>query len=268
MSTDINAKYPWVPFYEAVADKLLEYKSREGRRELNKIMAGVSRQFPIKQNGKENSLGQKLFVIELRDEPNNPLWLIDDISPYTVFFFMCYSCSEKNRIRLMKEIGDFLNIPNTITRPTRFDAIPFIVAAADGESLRMNYRDSNWHYQEDEHLFKDKIWKHFELSLQYAKGMLKDKSELIKLHSDITANKLGNRLTTGMYCICPNKYLMTSAKVIKYINNLFGLSLSTNMSASNYFSSLDAINNLLKASPNGVNFIMDIVLNSEVRHGT
>ena len=109
MSNDINTKYPWVPFYEAVADKLLEYKSREGRRELNKIMAGVSRQFPIKQNGKENSLGQKLFVIELRDEPNNPLWLIDDISPYTVFFFMCYSCSEKNRIRLMKEIGDFLN---------------------------------------------------------------------------------------------------------------------------------------------------------------
>ena len=253
MNTDINVKYPWIPFYEAVADKLLERKSRKKRENLNQAMADIANSVGV---------GKKLFVIENRDVPSNPSLILDDISPFTVFFFMSYSISDIKRRQIISEIADFLNISKSITLPNSFEGLPTIIARSDGEPLRMNYRDAHWHDQEDEHLYKDKIWRLFELSLKYADGVLIDSKELKKLYMDITSNKLGGMLTTGLYCVRPQKYLMTNSKIVKYINEQFGLPLSTKMNADDYFSAIDAIGNKLKSSQFGLASNVDIVVNS------
>ena len=247
MNTEIDAKYPWVPFYEAVADKLLEYKERDGRKELAQIMAGIAEKYQC---------GQDLFSIRpnwgKNHDKSEPYTLIEDVSPYTVFFFMAWSNSVKNyvtkkRVEIIRSIGDILNIPQNIIRPSSkkdFYGIP-TPNCQNLNSSRWDWIDwhdnEQWYQDQLLHEHKDVIWNQFELAIKYAKGETSVLDDLKREYDAISSLPgVGDGLARGMFQIRPRVYLTIDKNTRKYLNKC-GVSVPGKLNAETYFSLLDDV---------------------------
>ena len=112
--SNMSEQYPWVKFYEAVATKLLEYKSREKRRELAQMMYDIADEVGV--DGCKNLFSLRTEYGENKDK-TKPLIVSKDVSPYTVFFFMNCIVNDENRIKIIEKIGDALGISTEIERP-------------------------------------------------------------------------------------------------------------------------------------------------------
>ncbi len=99
--------YPWVPFYEALADKLLEYRNK--RNEFFELIKKVSSEQPL----------MKYFHFEREDWWGQRNHQID---PFSVIGIINRNISAANRTTLAKVLSDNFNIQHPA--PTQFNGIP------------------------------------------------------------------------------------------------------------------------------------------------
>ena len=269
MNTDIATKYPWVPFYEAVADKLLKYKSRDGRKKLLGIIQNIlkDKQLFRKKNGKDEPVGKSLFYY-----PDNHL--LPDVSPYTFIFFMACSCSTTQgksvtpkRKRIFELIADALNIDRKIHIPrtdSDFHAIPSTEMRQPGIS-RFDYKNEGpgeW-YQNDQKIIKsnDLIWKQFECAIKYASNPSDtNKQRLIRAYDNVVQNcsGVGYGLTRGMFQIRPSTYLTIDQNTIDYLQGFNIETPKREMTGEEYLSLLEDVRKKIIGKKPNINSFLDI----------
>jgi hypothetical protein len=113
--------YQWVPFYEALADKLLTYSDK--RNDLFALMKKVSSEQPL----------MKYLHFEREDwwEPRH-----HQIDPFSVIGVMNRGTKDANRTVLAKVLADAFDVK--LPAPTQFAGIPVL----DNRSPRFVFRDS------------------------------------------------------------------------------------------------------------------------------
>ena len=253
--SDMNEQYPWVKFYEAVATKLLEYKSREKRRELVRMMYDIADEVGV--DGCKNLFSLRTEYGENKDK-TKPHVVSDDVSPYTVFFFMNCNVTKENRIRIITLIGERLGISNEIERPTLFDALPTMQLRNPG-NLRWDC-GKDWFRSEKDSEQKDKIWEQYELAIQYADGDSSKLSKQKQLFDEVCSYKrVGYGLTKGMFYIRPNSYMTMDDNSRKYISDNMGIEIPKGkLTADKYFDALNRMRNKFSSSDFGVHSFIDV----------
>lgn len=253
--SDMSEQYPWVKFYEAVATKLLEYKSREKRRELAQMMYDIADEVGV--DGCKNLFSLRTEYGENKDK-TKPHVVSDDVSPYTVFFFMNCNVTKENRIRIITLIGERLGISNEIERPTLFDALPTMQLRNPG-NLRWD-SGKDWFRSEKDSEQKDKIWEQYELAIQYADGDSSKLSKQKQLFDEVCSYKrVGYGLTKGMFYIRPNSYMTMDDNSRKYISDNMGIEIPKGkLTADKYFNALGEMRNKFSSSDSEVHSFIDV----------
>ncbi len=183
-------QFDWVPFYQKVADRLLDY--RENRTEL------VSK---VKQIFKRAKL--KLPTLE-RDNA------IVDMDPFTFFgLFNKTGMKPANRLKIIQSVAEILPVSTPV--PTSFDSVPVL-----------NPINATFYYfigERGEHDI-DELWALFASALRYADApTAENKAEVSRLF-DLAIGKKGNgnsKITMALYWIAPDAFLNLDSRNEWYI---------------------------------------------------
>lgn len=205
--------FQWVPFYEALADKLLAYSDK--RDELFTLMKKVSSEQPL----------MKYLHFERDDwwEPRHY-----QIDPFSVIGVINRGTTDANRIVLAKVLANTFDIQ--IPAPTQFLGIPVL------NNMNSFFNGTN------------EIWELFCHAIKSAgTGAFSD--EFKKAFDDAIAVN-GNGLayiTMGLYWVRPHVYMPLDGNSRTYISTHFGVSVpSGNCSGDEYTTFL----NILKTKIN------------------
>ncbi|MGL6200394.1 MAG: AAA family ATPase [Lachnospiraceae bacterium] len=198
--------YQWVPFYEAIADKLLGFSDK--RDDLFVLMNKLSSDQPL----------MKYLHFERED------WWIPrnhQIDPFSVIGVMNRGTTDANRAVLAKLLADTFEVE--IPAPTKFAGIPVL-----------NNRNSFF-------AGVDEIWNLFELAMKAAET--KDFDNEFKLAFEQALDVSGNGLayiTMGLYWIRPNVYMPLDSNSRAYVLHKYGIPApSGNCTGSEYIDFLD-----------------------------
>lgn len=189
--------FPWIPFYEAMADRLLAYKNR--RDELVQ---------------KVNTLPSEVPGFSKRSDhyPGGDTGPMTDICPFTTMGIFNRGSSDENRTKLAQNLADFLHVD--IPAPTTFTGIPIF---NNQKPWVFAYADTR---QADD---IDLLWTLFEQAIILASTTPEESN-----HRDAfiaTYNEIGQRaipklqLTIGLFWIRPNVFLSLDGDSKKYLNN-------------------------------------------------
>ncbi len=169
----MEKKFDWIPFYEELADKLLEYKDK--RNELYEIIKSL-----VPQNNKLE------FLHFERDD-----WWGDrnyEMDPLTIFSSFNRGITNSNRIELAKLYADIFHVSADI--PTDFTGIPL-----------MNLQNSFFNGPNE-------IWDLYKEAILCADtGMFSQKFENTFEHSIKVFNNGLATITMGLFWIRPFTYL-------------------------------------------------------------
>lgn len=185
-----NTNFDWVPFYEELAQRLLDYK--ENRTALIQIIKDVF-----------DSIGIGLATL---DKDNN----IIDIDPFTVFgLFNKNSQKDESRLKILGGFANALSIQAAL--PTTFNSIP-----------TLNGLNATYYLFSDERAEHDidDIWNLFEAALDYAKDKAADKKGTVEKWFDNVINKKYNgnsKITMGLYWIASGTFLNLDSRNTWYI---------------------------------------------------
>ncbi len=193
--------YQWVPFYEALADKLLTYSNK--RDELFALMKKLSSEQPL----------MKYLHFEREDWWGPRRHQID---PFSVIGVMNRGTTDANRIVLAKVLANAFDI--RMPSPTQFAGIPVL------NNMNSFFNGTS------------ELWELFCLAIKSAEtGMFSD--EFKKAFDDAIAVN-GNGLayiTMGLYWIRPHVFMPLDAIRVLYISTYFGVSApSGNCSGEEY----------------------------------
>jgi 5-methylcytosine-specific restriction protein B len=277
MNTDIATKYPWVPFYEAVADKLLEYKSRDGRKKLLRIILNILNDNQL-HNSEDEPVGKRLFYY-----PDDHL--LPDVSPYTFMFFMACSCSTTQgkyvtpkRKRIIELIAKELKINKGIRLPKNdedYYAIPSTQMRQPGNSrFDCKYDGPGYWYQNEQKILEANglIWDQFECAIMYASNPnANNKRRLIESYNNVVqnCNGVGYGLTRGMFQIRPLTYLTIDQNTIRYLQRFnIVVPAANELTGEKYLSLLDEANNKVIGKVSNVNSFLDISHLAYIKKGS
>ena len=200
--------YQWVPFYEALADKLLTYSDK--RDELHSLVKKIAAGQPL----------MKYLHFEREDwwEPRH--YRID---PFSVIGIMNRGTTDANRIVLAKELARAFDIQ--IPVPTQFAGIPVL------NNMNSFFNGTN------------EIWELFCIAIKSADtGVFPD--EFKKAFDDAIAIN-GNGLayiTIGLYWIRPHVFMPLDGNSRTFISTHFGVSApSGNCSGDEYVAFLNTL---------------------------
>ena len=179
----------WVPLYEEIADKLLEYKNR--RDELVAYVRTLAEEIGLKSYIKED---------------------MDDVDPFTVMgMFNCYVKREKREI-IAGKLVDFLGVTHPM--PERFNfKVPLV----------MNISSWFFAYKEERGADDiDSLWDFFETALLFTKSNNQDEKieqKFIELYDKvIKQNQMGQaKITMGLFWIRPQHYLTLDKRSKAYL---------------------------------------------------
>ena len=102
-------KFTWVPIYEELADKLLEWESKQ--KELIEFI--------------ESLRNMNLVVTSMTDrDAEGSTFLLREIDPFTFFGIFNRGIRTDQRIMILSELKKFFNLSSSI--PTDFDGIPIL----------------------------------------------------------------------------------------------------------------------------------------------
>ncbi|NLL90966.1 MAG: AAA domain-containing protein [Ruminococcaceae bacterium] len=182
--------YDWVPFYEELANKLLEYKdNRQGLVDkVLKIFKNTDIRLPSLE--KDN----KIF----------------DIDPFTFFGLFNKTkmiMSDKNKI--VSEVADLFDIKSPL--PTSFDGIPTVLPFKARYYPFMDKR-----VETD----IDNLWGLFESALAYASNSSPQNRKMFSnyFNLSIKVDDNGNvKITSGLFWISPDSFLALDGNNKKYI---------------------------------------------------
>lgn len=213
--------YEWVPFYEALADKLLTYQDR--RTDLFDLVKKVAIEQPL----------MKYLHLEREDWWRPRQYQID---PFSVMGIINRSTTNANRTMLAKELAEAFDMK--VPAPTQFEGIPVL-----------NNMNS---------LFNgpDELWELFHQALKSAEaGMFSD--EFKKAFDDALAIK-GNGLTyvtMGLYWIRPRFYMPLDGNSRTYIAAHFGIPVpGGNYNGDEYITFLNNLKNRISEQSPGLTF--------------
>jgi hypothetical protein len=182
--------YQWVPFYEALADKLLTYSDK--RDELFALMKNVSSEQPL----------MKYLHFEREDwwEPRH-----HQIDPFSVIGVLNRGTTDANRTVLAKVIADMFNI--TLPAPTQFAGIPVL------DNRKSFFAGV------------DEVWKLFVIAMKAAKT--NDFTDEFKTAFEKAIAVSGNGLayiTMGLYWIRPNVFMPLDGNSRTFVSTYYGIS--------------------------------------------
>jgi len=204
----MDKAYQWVPFYEALADKLLTYSDK--RDELFALMKKLSSEQPL----------MKYLHFEREDwwGPRH-----HQIDPFSVIGVMNRGTTDANRIVLAKVLANAFDIQ--IPSPTQFAGIPTL------DNRKSFFNGTN------------ELWELFCLAIKSAEtGEFSDKFK--KAFDDAIAVS-GNGLayiTMGLYWIRPHVFMPLDGNSRAYISTHFGVSApSGNCSGEEYVTFLNTL---------------------------
>ena len=191
----LDIDFSWIPFYEELADKLLEYKDK--RKELMAIMQQLYKE--------ESLLGYLNFEREDWWGPANY-----EIDPFSVFGCFNRGLSDKNRIYFAQIFAEIFDIKADI--PQKFPGIPVL------NNMQAFYNNSN-----------GVLWELFIEAMSLAKSG--NNQEVFALAFDNALLARGNglsKITMGLYWIRPNYYLSLDSRNQEYLSNNFNIDLRGN----------------------------------------
>jgi len=183
--------YPWVPFYEALADKLLEYRNK--RNEFFELIKKVSSEQPL----------MKYFHFEREDWWGQRNHQID---PFSVIGIINRNISAANRTTLAKVLSDNFNIQHPA--PTQFNGIPV-----------MDNRKS---------LFEgpDEIWDLFIFAMESAKTKVFSDEFKRAFEQAISVNGNGlTNITMGLFWIRPTVFMPLDGNSRDFISSNYGITV-------------------------------------------
>lgn len=204
-----NTHLSWIPFYEELADKLLEYKTSRNDllEKLNLVFTASNISFP-----KLEEDGSRI-----------------DIDPFTVFGFFNKHITSENRVKITMALKDVFQIEAEI--PTDFDAIPVLNNLKSVFfAWKTNRNDSDI----------DNLWAIFEEAIKSSE----DKERIIELYSKcITQKCIRWNLSMGLFWIRPNKYIPLDTNTRNYLKKHYEIEIKNPISGNEYFDLLNRLKN-------------------------
>lgn len=173
-----NKEYTWIPFYEELADKLLEYKNkREELLELIKLcFEDLPFEYPFKEQGKVD---------------------YDDIDPFTIFGSFNKNMKDESRIAIATKYKEAFAVNAEV--PADFTGIPVLMPlSAWFFAYKVNRGEKDI----------DNLWHLFETALSYADGDFSKEQEFINIYNQvITQRQVKWNITIGLYWVRPKSFL-------------------------------------------------------------
>lgn len=201
--------YQWISFYEALADKLLEYSDK--RDEFFALIKKLSAEQPL----------MKYLHFE-RDK----WWIIRNyhIDPFTVIGVINRSITDENRTVIAKELSDKLDIK--ISAPTQFAGIPVL------NNMKSLFEGV------------DEIWDLFIEAMEVADT--NNFTDKFKTAFEKAIAVKGNGLayiTMGLHWIRPNVFMPLDSNSCSYIFAKYGITAPSNnkCNGSDYVAFLDTL---------------------------
>lgn len=188
---DLSQSYTWVPIYQELASKLLEYKN--DRKRLLNILEIVYRK-----------IGKPFPKVEKDRKPI-------DIDPFTVFGFFNNYQTKENRLRVLSQIKEEFHLSSAL--PTKFDAIPLV------QNQKANFFGFVGDRKEED---IDNLWNFFEIALKHASHPAEKTQEAFERCFDLVKGITGvgiGKVTMGPFWIAPNSYLSLDSTMRTYILN-------------------------------------------------
>jgi 5-methylcytosine-specific restriction protein B len=215
----MDKAYEWVPFYEALADKLLEYNDK--RSELFELMKNLASHQPL----------MKYFHFE-REElwgPRN-----HRIDPFSVVGVLNRKITNENRIKLAKVFANTFRV--TLPVPTNFNGIPTL------NNIKSFFGDEI-----------DELWDLFVSAIKSAE--VNTFTDEFKSAFEKAIASKGNGLasiTIGLFWIRPNVFMPLDTHSRKFVSEYYGIAVpKENCSGDDYVEFLNTLKNKINEdSPN------------------
>lgn len=202
--------FGWTKFYEAMADKLLAFRSDRGA-----LVKGI-----------EEIAGRIEGVGHLQDQfEDGSTGFVKDICPFTVMGIFNRGLTSANRQTIATELGKFLGVEEPA--PSAFDGTPLL-----------NLQNS-WFFpfekgRESDHI--DALWGVFEAAIELADSENEDMEDVDDLRKKFAQafDHVNRRryvawnLTFGFYWIRPWKFLSLDKKSRTYITNKLNIPIGLN----------------------------------------
>lgn len=197
-----NKSFSWIPFYQELAEKLLEYKDK--RKDLVRFVysLGDCSSFIKKDDGSE----------------------VEDIDPFTAFAVFNRQIGDAKRVKIAKSFKNYFSVLAEV--PDDFLGIPV-----------MNNQNSTFFYRQTSSEQIPILWNLFEAELNDDKSNLVVAFDSLQKFLGIKWN-----LTIGMYWIRPNSYMPLDELSRNYLAKIgISVFKETDLNGKNYLSLLDTI---------------------------
>ncbi len=219
-----RSRFQWTQFYEALADKLLDFKDD---RQL--LVMGI------------HDIAKRVEALtHLTDQfPDGETGPLKDICPFTTIGIFNRHITDENRKTIARELAAFLGLEERV--PDSFEGIP----------LLNNQRSWFFGYEKDRKTDDiDVLWNVFEYGLRLASEDDADIRETFsRYYNDaITRYSVSWNLTMGLYWTRPWYFPTLDTKSRKYINDKLNVKIASQgekgvVSASKYLSLRDELEN-------------------------
>jgi 5-methylcytosine-specific restriction protein B len=199
-----KSRFNWTRFYEAVADKLLEF--REKRKEL---VAGIY-EIAGRVDGLSNLQDQ------FTDGSSGPL---KDICPFTTMGIFNRGITDANRKTIAAELAKLLGVDEAV--PESFEGIPVV----------NNQRSWFFQYAKKRQANDiDTLWTIFAEAIRFAESdNAEARNDFIKAYDKATnVWGIGWNLTMGLYWIRPWNYLSLDSRSQLYIDQKLAIQIDRN----------------------------------------
>lgn len=208
---DMNEQFTWIPFYEEMANKLLEFKN--DRKKLVKIVYGLERK----------------FVDYIHDDIKQDY---PDLDPFSVMAIFNRNLTDANRKQICSYFKTQLNIQSPV--PSDFDSIPLVSNLMSVFVCRADIKTKI-----------QPIWDFFENAM----NQNIDEESFINSFNSLRKQKgIKWNLTMGLFWVRPNKYIPLDNNSREYLSKL-GISVfnENNLSGENYLSLINQIKHKMKS---------------------
>ena len=211
--------FNWVPFYKAVADRLLDFRDR--RKEL------INKMFALKSLMDEGNIPFTSLEEILEDESKG---LLEDICPFTTIGTFTRNVTPANRQAVAHAFAESFGIQKP------WPDFP----SSDNTGIPLLYPGNSWFFgyaKERQSDDIDRLWEIFRWAIEFAgSGDKQTKAAFIKTY-DEALQVLGTsstNLTMGLYWIRPYDFFPLDKNSQKYIEGTLKVPIPKKVSASEY----------------------------------
>jgi 5-methylcytosine-specific restriction enzyme B len=217
-----KTRFRWTKFYEAIADRLLDYRDNRAA-----LVAGIH-QIAGSVDGLSNLQDQ------FADGTTGPL---KDICPFTTIGIFNRGITDTNRKNIASELAKFLGVEESV--PESFEGIPIL----------NNQKSWFFGFEKDRRPDDiDALWEIFEHAIRYPESENSEaRTAFINAYDNATQRfGVGWNLTMGLYWIRPWVYLTLDSQSRLYIEKQLGMQIGLNgpkrrCNATDYLKVLDTL---------------------------